>query len=338
VRIRDAALIGALERLREAGPTLFSAPVDTIAAERVVERAFSTVVRARVSTGAGEVVVYCKTFRSPAGDPTSQDRLRFRVEREFRETARAWTAFDGVPGFAPVQPLAVYPDLLTIVTREVRGVPFSRLLANSARPWARSGLDATLRAASRVGEWLRRYHTIPSEPVQLSKADLREYVDTRLRRLEREHAGGFSAARRREIITEFDACAARMSPGDLAAVPVHADFCPENVLVHGDEVSVIDFAMAKQGLRHLDLSHLLIHLEFRRGLTWDARALRVIREAVLSGYAENGVTGSPAYRLAVLVHVAALMADRLNRATRLPAARNFWLAPQIRRCLDVVHA
>lgn len=333
-----APLPPALQRLAADGDACFGAPVERIHAEQVIRRPFSEVLRARVETPRGLHVVYCKTFRSPVGDPTSSDRLQFRVEREFRETTRAWQAFAGKSGFAPLEPVAVYPDLLAIVTREVRGEPFSQLLARAARPWAHDGLNDAVAAAALVGEWLRTYQRAPAERQSLSIDDLRQYVDSRLARLERERAGGFASGRRAEILREFDAYAGQLTAPDLEAVPVHADFCPENILFNEGRLSVIDFAMAKRGLRHLDLSHLLIHIDFRRGVMWDRAALGAIRQSLLGAYGEREVTRAPSFRLAVLVHVAALMADRLNRASRLRALKHVWLAPQIRRCLEFVHA
>ncbi len=335
---RHHALDPALQRLAEDGPACLGAVVDRIETVRVIDRAFSRVVRARVAARTGECIVYCKTFRSPAGDPTSIDRLRFRVEREFRETANAYEAFAGRPGFDPVKPVVLYPDLLTIVTREAKGEPFSRLLARTARPWSRGDYVQGVRAAESIGSWLRTYQQVASEPHQLALSDLRAYVDTRLTRLERERAGGFTSARRQQMLAEFDACGSRLDDRDLQAVPVHADFCPENILVQPGAISVIDFAMAKHGLRHLDLSHLLIHVAFRRGVWWKPAAMAAVRDALLRGYGEPDVTESPGFRLAVILHVAALMADRLNRASRLRAMKNLWLAPQIRRCLAFIHA
>jgi hypothetical protein len=338
MRVADAPLPPALQRLAAEGEFCFAAPVERIEADEVIRRPFSEVLRARVITQRGDHIVYCKTFRSPVGDPTSFERLRFRVEREFRETARAYEAFAGKPGFAPLEPVALYPDLLTLVTKEAHGEPFSQLLSNAARRWSRGAYRDAVRAAALIGEWLRIYQRAPAEPQRLSINDLHEYVDSRLQRLERERVGGFAPGRRGQILREFNACAAQLESTDLDAVSVHADFCPENILVHHGVLSVIDFAMAKRGLRHLDLSHLLIHLDFRRGPTWNREALGGIRRSLLEGYGDPHVTDAPAFRLAVVVHVAALMADRVNRASRLRALKNIWLAPQIRRCLEFVHA
>jgi hypothetical protein len=60
--------------------------------------------------------------------------------------------------------------------------------------------------------------------------------------------------------------------------------------------------MAKRGLRHLDLSHLLLHFDFRRGFAWDRGAMAAVRESLLTGYGQPGVTTAPGFRLAVLVH------------------------------------
>jgi hypothetical protein len=320
------------------GQSCFGASVERIEPERVVSRSFSEVLRARVVTATNESVVYCKVFLSPVGDPTSTDRLRFRVEREFRETARAYHAFAGRRGFSPLEPIAVFPDLLALVTRELKGESFSALLSRTCRAWSRGDLQEATRAAALAGEWLRTYQQAPTEPQRLSIDELREYVDVRLRRLELEQAPGFGSGCRREILAEFEACASRLESADLDAVSVHADFCPENILVHHGVLSVIDFAMAKRGLRCLDLSHLLMHLELRRRPTWNRRALAAVRRSSLEGYGVPGVAESPGFRLAILVHVSALLADRLNRASNSRAARNLWLGPQIRRCLEFVHA
>jgi hypothetical protein len=337
-RIVGRPLESVLQRLTVEGQSRFGATVVRIEPERVVSRPFSAVLRARVVTAAGDKVVYCKVFLSPAGDPTSADRLRFRVEREFRETQRAYHAFAGIPGFAPLEPIAVFPDLLALVTCEIKGESFSTLLSRTCRVWSRGDLQDTIRAGELAGEWLRTYQQMPTEPQQLSIDELREYVDVRLRRLEREAAPGFNSTRRREILAEFEACAAPLKPTDLTAVSVHADFCPENILVDQGVLSVIDFAMAKRGLRHLDLSHLLIHLAFRRGAAWNRRSLALVRRASLEGYGDPGLAESPGFRLAVLVHVSALLADRLNRAAGFHAARKLWLGSQVRRCLEFVHA
>ena len=328
-----------LDRLSRDGEACFGAPIEAIRTGRAIHRHFSRVVRARVTAGGADRNIYIKVFRSPAGDPTSVDRLRVRVEREFRETARAHEAFAGRDGFAPVRALALYPDLLAIVTEEVKGIPFSTLLSRGARPWSSPGaLGPAARAARRAGEWLRRYQAMPSEPQPLAVSDLREYVDGRLRRLVGAGAGGFTEKLRGALLDEFDMHAARLRPFDLEAVPVHADFCPDNLLVDAGVLSVIDFAMAKRGLRYLDLSHLVIHLGFRTGLLWRSSAMRDVRAALLDGYGDAAAAESPGFRIALLVHVSALMAERLNRASRLRAAKNVWLAPQIRRCLECVHA
>jgi hypothetical protein len=70
----EAARAPVLRRLAAEGASCFGAPVERIRTERIIRRAFSEVLRARVHTGRGEIVVYCKTFCSPPGDPTSLRR------------------------------------------------------------------------------------------------------------------------------------------------------------------------------------------------------------------------------------------------------------------------
>ena len=85
---------------------------------------------------------------------------------------------------------------------------------------------------------------------------------------------------------------------------IHADFCPENIITRGDEVTVLDFMMAKTGTAYHDLAHLFMHLEAMKVKPWFVPGVigRLQRE-LLAGF-EPGLTASrPLFALILLQHV-----------------------------------
>ena len=60
----------------------------------------------------------------------------------------------------------------------------------------------------------------------------------------------------------FDQLAARVSLPAPPLVAIHADLTPTNIIVGTDgRVTILDFAMAKSGARHHDVSHLFFHFD-----------------------------------------------------------------------------
>ncbi len=97
---------------------------------------------------------------------------------------------------------------------------------------------------------------------------MRTYLDRRLAELETTGVIRLTASGRDAIERYRDRLLLDVSAEGLRSVWIHADFCPENIITRGDEVTVLDFMMAKTGTVYHDLAHLFMHLEAMKVKPW----------------------------------------------------------------------
>jgi hypothetical protein len=314
-----------LERFTRESGSLFEPGVNLVPIA-YQERPFSRLLRLAVRdsrSGLADRHVFVKLFKdkqlAEAGGMQGRVAQDFAVTHEIYEWMCRW------PDLGTVRPLACYPEHLAIITEEAPG-PSLLEYVNARAAWFPSATQVAQleEVAGRVGRWLRAFQTfapvgaaVSAEP--LSLADLRDYVDVRLRRLV---AGGhwITEPLRREILAHIDRVGATV-PGELLIqVPIHADFALGNILVSGDRIVVLDFAMAKRGSLLHDLSRLYVQLEL---LTTKPQfrpsTVSVLRRGLMAGFGGGVSETNPLFRLLTLMH-------RVNHFATLSNARESLLA------------
>ena len=147
-----------------------------------MERPFSALLRLRVTTRTATSHVFLKMYKPrppvPYEPPTDLSQM---VQEEFAATQRMYLALNGRPGLAAPRPLAVFPDHQAIVTEEVEGESFDRLLR--AEAWRMTPSRMLQAVATRIGAWIREYQRVCPASGHLSLAAQREYLDERLRHI-----------------------------------------------------------------------------------------------------------------------------------------------------------
>jgi aminoglycoside phosphotransferase (APT) family kinase protein len=248
-------------------------------------------------------------------------QLRRFVEREYRATRRLHEAFAGRPGLNALRAVAVLPEHLAIVTEQVQGRTFDRVLRDSI--WGPGPRAAAVAAAERVGAWVRTYQEVTEVEGALSLDERREYLDVRLVKLT---GSMLTPAERRIALRVFDQLAARVAPPAPPLVAIHADLTPTNILVGIDgRVTILDFAMAKSGARHHDLSHLFFHLDrvsWRRVMP---EHVAQVQKALLRSFDPETSVNDPLFALMLLQHAVCHIAQLAERdvGTLRPAYRAF---------------
>lgn len=261
----------------------------------------SRVVRARLQLQGRDVIVYVKLYERNA---SPEDRSRFEkyVTNEFHRTTlarRFSTAGADVP-----EPIVCIPEQLALVMQEAAGTTLARLLRQLCILRTPSTGRAVLRALHRVGRWLRQFQEgVPTRG--LNAADLRTYLDVRLKRLLDQQRRAFTQADRQAVLDFHDRHAALLAADDLRIVPIHADLCPTNILVRPGGITVIDLASSCDGSRYCDVAHLYMHLafagrRFRLGRTLTDHMQRVL----LDGFERGLRADAPLFRLMLLQHLA----------------------------------
>jgi hypothetical protein len=233
-----------------------------------------------------------------------------------------------------MRPIAVFPDEMAIVTEEVAGVTFDRLLRDAL--WGRRLPMPVELIAERIGTWVRTYQTVIDVEGILVLEDRRRYLDDRLRKLAATTV--LTEAERQRVLDRFDELAAQIVPQSQPLVAIHADLCPSNILIsEGGGVAILDFAMAKAGCRFHDLSHLHMHLEFLR---WRPRlksgVVSHVQTALLRGYAAEALEHDPLFRLMLLQHVVCHIAQLLERpSSALDPAHRWFVRRRWAKCARI---
>jgi aminoglycoside phosphotransferase (APT) family kinase protein len=313
-----AAFDPVLERLREDSARHFSSPSVTLERGRHVVRPFSQVLEITVRAEGRAVTAFVKILKPRLAGARELEATRRNVTREFEATARLHAGFAPHPGLSTARPIACYPELLAVVTERIEGDTLDRLLAREARAAPSARRVERLAGIMRlVGAWLRTFQTLDGAEGRVSLDRLREYLDDRLRPL--AASGALSGPVRAGLLRYFDRRARDVLEDQLAAVPVHADFAPENLIIRDGTVSVLDFTMAKRGARYLDLAHMFMQIELLKAKPWFRPAvIDRLTAAMLAGFDPALRSDRPLFELLLLQHVVCRLRQNDIEALGLP--------------------
>ena len=279
----------------------------------------SHLLHVRVRTRDEEYGAFLKIYKKADDRPDTLSRLEARVNRDYATTLNIHRAFHQDTSLGAVYPIAVFPDHLAIMTREAPGLPLGRTIEERVR-WRRtaSGIEDLLRTLHDTGRWLARFQTIGrcADLAPLRLDDVLEYVDVRLHKLLRAQA--ISAADRTAVRTGIEHRWPDISPGELVAVPIHADYCLGNVLVDGRRVVVLDFAMTRTGAIYHDLSHMFLQLQLMQSKPWfRPPVVNRLCGALLDGFSPTVRAEAPLFQVLTIQHVV----NHLTKLTIRPARR-----------------
>jgi len=207
--------------------------------------------------------------------------------------------------------IAAAPGELALAMSRLPGTPLSRILrrdANRLTGWIRGARART--AMVQVGTWLARFQAATrTEPVP---HDHEAFVAAVAHQLDR-----ITAVHPRDSLQPLLHAATEASRAlvgsPLPAAGRHGDFLPQNVLVDGRRIGVVDFEnYESRGVAFDDPGAFLGYLamlEARRA--YSPRALRKAREGFLQGYGVD--PDLPAFRLYAFLGALTVTADSPRR-------------------------
>ena len=267
------------------------------------ERPFSWLVRAAVSGAGGDGGaghVFIKIFKPK--EPGSGVDLRARVVQDFTTTSEIHAFMQQWTGLGAVRPVACYDDALTIVTEEAAGVTLlDALRAGAAWFPGRARMNALAGTLEAVGRWLHRFQGFRPGGGHVTVESLRDYVDTRLKRMVDRDV--MPAAQREQMLSHLESLGRLVTSGDLEEVAVHADLAPANILVSDRGIVVLDFAMTGRGTALHDITRLHMQLDLLRAKPHFRRpVIAALQEALLRGFDPGLSSRRPLFRLLSMLH------------------------------------
>jgi hypothetical protein len=291
-----------LERLRAESLLHFESASVQMERRRVFVRPFSQVLEVEIEVEGRAIGAFVKILKPRSDGAQELEATRRNIAREFEVTTRVHGGFAPHAGLSTARPIACYPELLAMVTERVDGVSLQRLLARARGFPSEAAVERLSATMGRVGAWLKTFQALEGPDGHVSLDQMRGYLDKRLQPLADGHVIG--AETRVRLLRYFDDLARTVPLSDLEAVPVHADFTPENVVIRDGDVSVLDFTMAKRGARYLDLSHMFMHVDLLKAKPWFRSAvIDALTRALVGGFDPLLRTGHPLFQLLLLQHV-----------------------------------
>jgi aminoglycoside phosphotransferase (APT) family kinase protein len=293
----------ALARLRREPPARLGVVRPALTARRRLKRRFSDVLIVRVDVPGRSFDLFLKRARI-GGCLDTAALVRRNLVREFDALTKVYATLRRQEGLQAARPVACYPDLETLVTERIPGITLRHMLHRGAVWWAATANVRRLEAvAFAIGRWLRAFQAAESHDTTVSVNSLRTYLDERLATLVTRRWLGISDRQRAALLDYFDTRASRLTTADLIEARSHGDFNPENIIVNGGNVGVVDFSMSQPAPRLLDVTHLYVGLDVLRRRPWyRPAALAGAMAALLEGYDPDLHPSQPMFELLALQH------------------------------------
>ena len=328
-----------IERLTHDASLYFGAAAVSIRPGRPEDRPYSRLLRADVDAGATSFGIFVKILKTPG--PTKVERTRQRLRDDFAATRQVHDALKDDSLAGAVSPVAVFPDHLALVTREVPGSNLLRLIERAASFRARDSQRSLLvEALSNVGRWLRVFQGIPhiasGGPVLISLDDLTAYIDHRLERLVAAPRARFSLRDRGAVLDHIANLRKCVDATELQDVPMHSDLAPANIMVSGNRIVVIDFAMVSRGGRYHDLARLFAQMDLlKRKPYLRSGFIDALQRGLLRGYRPDLEASHPLFKLHLLLHTVNHFATLSLKPDAFPTSfYNWWVRSHHRRWLQ----
>ena len=316
-----------LTKLEADGVRYFGCQDVRVEPVRQFDRPFSTVLQVRVADRQGSQGAFIKIFKPRVDTPAQVTETRQHVRSDFDTMCRIQGALARSPQLEAVRPIACFPEDLALVTGEAAGTTLASMLSGVAAGWGRTAaLDDALQALRQIGAWLRAVQSAIPQQHDIELSRVRTYLGKRLDDLQSMGPAGLSHVGRQSLERYQDALIEAIGRDRVPAVWIHADFCPDNILVHDGRVAVLDFVMAKAGTLYHDLAHLYVHIGVIAAKPWCRQSIVQTLQRQLLGAFEAGLAPErPLFALALYQHVLCqllfLQDGGGGRVARLYAAR-----------------
>jgi hypothetical protein len=320
-----------LAKLEAGGRHYFGPDFISVAPVRELERPFSTILQIRVDAQAGTDNAFVKILKPRADTEAEIESMRQNVVKDFEMTSRVHQGLSTYPGLTAVRPIACFPEDLAIVTEQAVGKTLAELLTQAAGWPSKKAQQRLVRTVRQAGAWIRAAQAALPQDREIAVETVRAYFDRRLTDMETRgpmrltRHGRIAIERYRDRLIEL----ALMDQGSRTGFPavwIHADFCPDNVIVRDGRMTVLDFTMAKAGTVYHDLSHLFLWIDSMAAKPWFRRRVTMRLQMALLDAFEPGLTPDrPLFALTRLQHVLCYLVDiqsmGRSRIARLYAAR-----------------
>lgn len=209
--------------------------------------------------------IYIKTSKEKKHEIEPERRLKLQqhVSESYKNLQRLHEGFKQLPGYSCIKPIACFPESLTLITQESLGTDVWSIVREKSKFYpSNPELRVLEKYCYACGKWLALFQQITKEPEQpqFEFNSMIERFDLYLSRLVNHRNIPFPEALRKRIINFCQHLALSLPEEDRIVAGIHGDFAPVNILIHHNEVTVLDIEAPKYGLLYWDATYFHSHL------------------------------------------------------------------------------
>lgn len=241
----------------------------------------------------------------------SREESMQKLTTEFCVLERIWNSAHASFQTTIPRPVALLPEAGAAVFEAVQGTPMTTLLKRQANlltgPFC---MRKMCRVARRCGDWLRSFHAFTAKPV--AEHDSGHYVAKLSYWLGKSERRGLETETAKSLWDAANRACENFVTVPVAMAGVHGDFIPQNILVSGNRIFVIDFASFKEPEPiYEDLGLFVAYLRLLAGARpYSGRTILAMTRAFLDGYGADQPTIS--LNLYVLKAMLMIFADQFE--------------------------
>jgi aminoglycoside phosphotransferase (APT) family kinase protein len=218
-----------------------------------------------------------------ASGPAMWQQLR----KEYSALLEVESRAGHILGTSVPRPPAFLEEQGILVLSGVAGVSLDETLRRQANTfWGRFRRRRMYEAGCTVGRWLHQFHDATTSRIQSHHhSDYLRELDSNMYRS--RHLG-LSTSTLHEVRDRMEAASASASArgAEVNMAAAHGDFLPQNILLYGTRVGVVDFgSYYAEAPVYRDLAHLSAYLTLLRDkLKYCRSAIRSLEDGFLAGY------------------------------------------------------
>lgn len=203
--------------------------------------------------------IYIKVRKSIEDlEPTELLRLQQKIVESYENLQGLYENFKVFPGYSVIKPVACFPELCALVTEESCGIDVWLLVRSKARFYPSDDeLNLLKNSCFKCGKWLAIFQQI-TRRTDLDLFDFNsmlELLDTYLSRLEQHQSLNFPPQLRKQVLEYCRQLIPQIPNEDRIVSGNHRDFAPINMLIHNDEITVLDIEPPEYGTIYRDATH-----------------------------------------------------------------------------------
>ena len=271
--------------------------------EFITNRKYSLVAKCVILGSKLNSPVYIKYYKNYKNLPS--ESLSQQVEREYQTIVHYFDKFNQSRNFNIVEPAFVLPDKFVLVTKEAEGENLFQTIKRLGSFFpSPDNLNYLKKKLFQTGAWLKYFHSLNgSVSDEYSISDLLDYINIRFQILTEDERRHFPKDYCQRILDYIENYKSELTEKEKRINFSHSDYNLSNIIINGEQVTVLDFIKIKQDSFLVDISriyHQLLLISFKP--QYSKKIIQQLQKALLEGFGMENAHHLMLFRFFLIRH------------------------------------